>query len=340
VAIISIAAKGWLTIDQQDKGKYIVQKVKGGEVKKHPLSEGEQFIYDGLKEEHVIEPHDSSLIKLSRGHEKILDGKCKGIYYKSNLGSWFKSLLPMVAVFLSLPYVTDILPANSVPGFYFLTLFAFFLVSMLMAFLFFALNNKWGKLGKGISVLFVLSVLVGVSVFIGEVAPELNTSYLVIFMGFLYLSLNAYFCPLFATYTKRGREIMDHIEGLEYYISAVEGKILKKFDPPEMSRQLYEELLPYAVALNVESKWGDKFVAGMAAASVAGTAAVASSYSSTPHWFKSNSGQSDFSGGFNFSNFVSDFNHNVRTASTVKSSSSSGGGSSGGGGGGGGGGGW
>jgi len=134
--------------------------------------------------------------------------------------------------------------------------------------------------------------------------------------------------------TRRGREIMDQIDGLQYYMEEVEEKVLKKFNPPEMSRELYEKYLPYAVALGVESKWGDKFASTAAGAAVAQS--KTSSYS--PSWY-SGSSSSGFTGrGFSTASMISSIGSSISASSS--SNSSSGGGSSGGGGGGGGGGGW
>jgi uncharacterized membrane protein len=135
--------------------------------------------------------------------------------------------------------------------------------------------------------------------------------------------------------TREGIDIMEQIDGLQYYMEVVEEKILKTSDPPQMSRQLYEDYLPYAVALNVESKWADKFALAMAGV----MAAAATTIDTTPYWYK-NSGTSGAlqPSRFSPSSMVNSFSTALSAASSSKSTS--GGGRVGSGGGGGGGGGW
>ena len=49
------------------------------------------------------------------------------------------------------------------------------------------------------------------------------------------------------------------IEGLKMYISLAEEKQLQYFNPPEITPEVFERLLPYAIALKVDKIWGDKF---------------------------------------------------------------------------------
>ena len=103
-------------------------------------------------------------------------------------------------------------------------------------------------------------------------------------------------------------------------------------DIPEKTPQLYEELLPFAIALDLETQWSDQFTEILAAAKM-------DPKTSHGGWYSGG----DYSSMSNFAPAVaSGLASSVVAASTPPSSSSSGGGggSSGGGGGGGGGGGW
>ena len=121
------------------------------------------------------------------------------------------------------------------------------------------------------------------------------------------------------------------IEGFKMYMGAAENEQLKFHNPPQMTPQVFETLLPFAMVLGVDDIWGEKFdtmVKNMAN----GTEYVHAWYvgSSINH--------------LSFGNTLnSSLTNSIRSASTQPSSSSSGsggGGFSGGGGGGGGGGGW
>lgn len=137
--------------------------------------------------------------------------------------------------------------------------------------------------------------------------------------------------------TVQGRKVMDEIEGFKQYLGVAEEDRLNYLHPPEKTPELFERYLPYAVALNVENRWADRFAGVLAAAAAAGAATAA--------WYIGNrESQTDWG---NFASRVGDsLSSTVASASTAPGSSgggssgSGGGGSSGGGGGGGGGSGW
>ena len=142
-------------------------------------------------------------------------------------------------------------------------------------------------------------------------------------------------------YTVQGRRLQDHVEGLRQYLSVAEADELKRMKAPPQTPEEFARFLPYAVALDVEKTWADRFVASIGAAAVA--AAVADYYVSGSH----DGGYGSF--GSSIGSSMSSLSGTVASASTAPGSSGSGfsggssgggGGSSGGGGGGGGGSGW
>jgi len=134
--------------------------------------------------------------------------------------------------------------------------------------------------------------------------------------------------------TSSGRRILDQAEGFKLYLSVAEKDRLNLENPPERTPGLFEQFLPYALALGVEQKWAEQFAAVLAAARQGG-AEYAPTWYSGRSWSNSNVCAMTHS----MSNSLSSA---IASASTApgSSSGSSGGGSSGGGGGGGGGGGW
>jgi uncharacterized membrane protein YgcG len=133
------------------------------------------------------------------------------------------------------------------------------------------------------------------------------------------------------TPTAAGRTIMDRIEGFRQYLGTAEESRLNALNPPDKTPELFEQFLPYAIALDVEIAWATRFAAVLAAA---GTASAVGS------WYEGNRWTNDPVG---FSHELSGaLAQTISAASSPPGSEggSSGGGSSGGGGGGGGGGGW
>jgi uncharacterized membrane protein YgcG len=73
--------------------------------------------------------------------------------------------------------------------------------------------------------------------------------------------------------TVEGRKLLDEVEGLKLYLSVAERDELARMQgpdaPPVLDDKRYEMLLPYAVALEVEDAWTEKFTAAVGAAAAA-----------------------------------------------------------------------
>jgi hypothetical protein len=149
---------------------------------------------------------------------------------------------------------------------------------------------------------------------------------------------NAIFHHLLKAPTQAGRGVLDKIEGFKRFLSAVDGDRLNRAMPPEKTPEMFEKFLPYALALDVEQAWAEKFSSVLNGAQAG--AQDASAYS--PSWYSGSAWSSLGAGGF-VSSLSGSFSGAISSSSSAPGSSSGGGGGgggSGGGGGGGGGGGW
>jgi len=149
-------------------------------------------------------------------------------------------------------------------------------------------------------------------------------------------TLNVLFFFLLKQPTLAGRSIMDEIEGFRMYLSVAEEERLNLLNPPDKTPELFEKYLPYALALDVENEWGEKFTAILAAAS-----ATPDERGYRPRWYRGSAWRPGHTAAFSSSlgtKLGSAVASSVRAPGS--SSGSGGGGFSGGGGGGGGGGGW
>lgn len=52
---------------------------------------------------------------------------------------------------------------------------------------------------------------------------------------------------------------MDQIEGFRMYLETAEGELLNQLHPPELTPERFGKYLPYALALDVEIAWSEKF---------------------------------------------------------------------------------
>lgn len=141
------------------------------------------------------------------------------------------------------------------------------------------------------------------------------------------------FKKLLKAYTPAGRKMRDSIEGFRMFLATADEHRFDTMNPPKKTIALYEKYLPFAIALDCEVEWGNKFEEIINTAQIDNTAVSSFTYHSRSH-------RDSFG-----SSFAASLSGTISSASTPPSSSSGGGssfggGSSGGGGGGGGGGGW
>ncbi len=189
---------------------------------------------------------------------------------------------------------------------------------------YFSLN--YSHLAKGL----IASVFLVILTFMLSPTPTIPFILIVLLIGLVIL-----FTYLIKAPTVEGRALMDDIEGFKMYLSVAEQQQLNALHEPDLTVERFEALLPYAMALGVENKWGAKFENALAKS----TQETSKGYS--PAWY-AGAGAMAFSPQKFSSDMGRSFNSAISSASTPpgSSSGSGGGGSSGGGGGGGGGGGW
>jgi uncharacterized membrane protein len=133
-----------------------------------------------------------------------------------------------------------------------------------------------------------------------------------------------------------GRRLMDQLEGFKMFLGSVDADRLNRAMPPEQTPQVFERFLPYALALDVEQDWANKFSGILSAA---GTAPGSSGSAYTPSFY-SGSSWGSFSGAGFASSFGSSLTSAISSSSSAPGSGGGGGSGGSGGGGGGGGGGW
>ncbi len=172
-------------------------------------------------------------------------------------------------------------------------------------------------------------------IFAGSIAadtigvPYLSFSRLIV-LTVLFLSIMIFQFLLKAP-TPYGRKIMDHIEGFKMYLETAERDRFLNIPAAQITPEIYERNLPYAVALEVDQKWTDNFEKELSRQGI-----PPEKY--TPYWYRGVTKPWYYSSTF-YGNVGSSMSQAI-AASSLPPGSSGGGGFAGGGGGGGGGGGW
>lgn len=93
----------------------------------------------------------------------------------------------------------------------------------------------------------------------------LNHVYSLSIATVLLVAVPMFFCPVMKAPSRRGRRLLDAIEGLRLYIGTAERHRLIKFNPPEKTPEVFERLLPYAVAFRLEDTWCGAFATVLSA---------------------------------------------------------------------------
>lgn len=329
-AIISMAVKKYLTIKKL--GNHYELEISPE--KQHNLSIEEQKVANELFSKGnslVIEQKNHGIIgkaKTDLGKQLSLDYEKQ--YFKHNY-KWLVPgfLLSILTIISTILFIQNDQLMGRVVGCVFLSIF----FGIFATLSFYNISNA-GTAGK-ILRLIIGSALTFLILFIpiylfNDTDHIIEINFIFYYLPIILLCFfNGLFTYLMKAPTVIGREIMDEIEGLKMYIKTAEKDRLNMLNPPEKTPELFEKLLPYAIALNVEHKWSSQF------SKILEKAMEDGSYNAV--WYHGNNMHSI---SLITSDLGSSFSSSLSTASVSPSSGSGGGGSSGGGGGGGGGGGW
>jgi len=341
VALTSLAAKGFITIEEADRD-FTVTRLKGPT---EDLPRGETAVLKRLFSA------DGEKVKLGAGFEPAVEqairellaaiqGEYADIYRKSHRGFWAGGLLLAVASALG----ALALDAGNLDTAGFVVVFVLFaggfaiaawvLLRTVLPQIKAVLRGNLRFLPGAIGGLLFAAMFCGPLVFIAfEISSYVSLPLMAVIAALVVVTLT--FLHLMEAPTRAGRVVLDHIEGYRLYLSVAEsGRLEVSAGEPAMTAALFERHLPYAMALGVADAWAAKF------ASLAGSETELST--TQPSWYHSDrqgrgpSGLASSLGGSLGGAVAS----SATAPSRSSGGSSSGGGSSGGGGGGGGGGGW
>ncbi len=334
VAIINMAVMGYLEIEESSTNTFTLRKTENPEVK---LAPGEGAIAkalfgNGKTEVDLKKRNHTKIAKAIKAHKRALKADYEKNYFITNGGYLIPgviwSILTLAAVILLLPDLDMMATATFTSiwlGFW--SIGVFVLVS--------AVITAWRGKSKGEAIFITLFSIPFVGGEIGGLIvliTQVSAIYAIALLSTV--AINILFYQWLKAPTLTGRKLLDRIEGFKLYLSVAEKDELNFKHPPEKTPELFEQYLPYAIALGVEQKWGERF------SEVLSRAMVGEDHYQ-PGWYRGTSWNHNSLSSFT-SSMGSAMSSAVSSSSTApgSSSGSSGGGFSGGGGGGGGGGGW
>ncbi|MGB8322606.1 MAG: DUF2207 domain-containing protein, partial [Candidatus Acidiferrum sp.] len=135
-----------------------------------------------------------------------------------------------------------------------------------------------GNIGSTIFLTLVCIPFVGFEVMALGFMAKLASISLVVFLVTVVL-LHFLYAHLLKAPTIAGRQLLDQVEGFKLFLGKVDGDRLNRANPPEQTPETFEKFLPYALALDVEQDWAEKFSGALA---MAGTARGDSNVAYTP----------------------------------------------------------
>jgi len=344
--IMGLAAKGYLTIEQDESKTYKLSRRKNATDKDIDLSADEKSLVRTLFED------GSPLVLKNKNHEvlarasKLVETNLHATMEKTDFVTNARYLWPgIILSLLTIAAVVLLTGGSQLAVALFMSVWLTgwsFGVYMLVS----SVVRAWksarteGVLGigqAGFITLFSLPFIAGECLGLGMLIWACGlaaTGLIAACMG-----INVLFHHLLKAPTLAGRALMDRVEGFKMFLTAVDSDRLQTIARPDKTPQLFERFLPYAFALGVEHAWAQQFSQVLAQAATAGGSGRGTGYS--PSWY-TGAALASFSATDFTSSFSSSFSSAISSSSTApgSSSGSGGGGSSGGGGGGGGGGGW
>lgn len=252
-SIVNMAVKKVIRISKDEDGEYVLARSSGDTAL---LSSEEQQIYKHFlqsREKMTITSARSNDIYAARtAHENAVKLKIDfKSYFVKHSSHILKAVIATIIAFVLFMYF--------VAGGYPLVLlfFAPFIGAGVFC-IYTGISNL--RSTYGISLFLVLFGLAFAGIpcwMLFQFVDKMETSSLV-FIGASTLMFIT-FIYLIKAPTIYGASLMSEIAGFKMYLETAEQERLNLLNPPDLTPQLFERFLPYAMALDVENAWGAKF---------------------------------------------------------------------------------
>lgn len=340
-AVLDMAVKGYLQIREQS-GSYTIVRGKSDEM---PLSSDERAaankLFDGRSELWLHNENHTFISGAMKSLKTSLKLAEQKIYFVTNSAYTIPPILFSVIVLAAVVSARGS-AAMFIAGFacFWLTIWSIAVTAMVLG-----VAKTWKSAISGGAhpaattasafalSLFTLPFLGGEVLGIFFLSKATSGYAVLIFAGIA--ALHVVFHHLLKAPTRAGRDLLDKVEGFKLFLGAVEGDPLNRANPPTKTPEVFEKFLPFALALDVEHAWAEKFSGVLGAASQA----PGSNAAYSPAWYSGSNWNGMGATGF-ASAMGGAFSSAISSSASAPGSSAGGGGGSGGGGGGGGGGGW
>ncbi len=333
VALVNLAIKGFISIDQNSSKKFIIHKLNTPDTH---LAAGEsailQHLFESSDQVTLTQAEHKRLRKALNNHEASLREDYEKLHFNTNKKFFLPGMLISLATII---FSILTLPDEAMT----ISTIAVSIIALIPFAIIVKLFRSYLKKGKQPSLIGIAIQIVTFGILALGLSELLSTllsmfediSWPVTVSIYLMIATNIMFEQWLKAPTLVGRKLLDRIESFKLYLSVAEEDELKLSGQPDFSNDIYQQFLPYAIALGVNHAWSKKLERSIDAGLIEkGVHPTGFLYHNNYH------DMNDFT-----SSISTGLDSAISSSSTAPGSSSgSVGGSSGGGGGGGGGGGW
>jgi hypothetical protein len=261
-----MAVKGYLVLMESNK-QFSAKKTGKGVA----LSSGEKAIAKALfatsNKIKFAQTNHKAISKALSAHEKALSLDYEKIYFNKN----FRFLLPgyLISLITLILTIINIEPQSTQENVAFFCLWLTFWSLGVFAILY-SVFKAWKKIRAPWGVLNALALsLFALPFVLGEVVGLYqlweNAGLAIVIVLLLLIFSNLFFYQWMKAPTLKGRELLDKIDGFQLYLKIAEADEMnarsasESDSAPELTSELFEQYLPYAIALDVEKHWSERF---------------------------------------------------------------------------------
>ncbi|RED54387.1 DUF2207 domain-containing protein [Aestuariispira insulae] len=343
VALTSLATKGVITLEALGGGRYEARKL----LEPHGLPDGERAVAENMfpsgRKITFGKKYDARISLAQDALGSSFGKEFEKLYFRNNWKQWLVGAI-MTAIVSLATLMLDVTDSNNRAMVAFMVPFGavfsipslFILVRLVQGI---PPMIRRGSVGSWFAMIFMLLIAFA---FLGPVGAIFyfvsdTVSPLAMIVALLPVPVTVAFYHWMKAPTLAGRDMLDQLEGYRLYLTvAEEDRLNMAGEGQEITEALFEKHLPYAMAMDAEDAWTERFSESLARSGH--DPAAAGSYQ--PRWYKGDNRPWRSSLGGGLSSSLTGAASKAGSRPSSSSGSSSGGGSSGGGGGGGGGGGW
>ena len=268
-ALISLSGRGNCRVEGNSRDGFTIRRGEGlspyteeNAILRH-LDEGAAIPIDKAHGELLYDMREALQIRLRREYAKLWKGGRGGLLNGLFGSVW--TFLGMAAALLGLAGIAGwsaggVLPPEMMAAPIAILFFSFFARNLVKI-----VSTDWKRRRRARAVFTAVFFGLFFCVFVGGLLYGTAENVLVWFSP-LQIGLMAAvllvpfgFSFIMDSPSIEARALLDEIEGLALYIGMAESDRLNAMNPPEQTLEHYQELLPYAVALDLEDAWGSRF---------------------------------------------------------------------------------